>query len=98
MLNLVTGLVRDESMMNDLEILLDSIDADFTGTNGEEYYIDEKPAIYWAMCEAEGLECEQERIESVLESCKDYSSNYYDDFQYTVIDVDKGFEVVIATV
>lgn len=99
-LNLVQRTIKEETMWYDIESLLQDVDLDFTGDNGEEYYTEEGVSqLESAIIVAERLECEQERIDYVIEKCKEYSSDYYSDFEYTSISLGDGaWEVVIATV
>lgn len=96
-LNFAQGLVREDYMFEDLKKILDNIDADFTGLNGEDYYEDGEPVMKYAIGKAEDIDCEQERIEYVIEKCKEYSGNYYHDFKYTTVDTKEGWFVVVAT-
>ena len=47
---------------------------------------------------AEKIECEQEQIEYVLEKCKEYSCNYYEDFKYSVMNRGDGWLITVATI
>lgn len=99
-MRLIQEVVSLENMWIELGRTLDSVDADFTGLNGEEYYNNEGMSYMdSAIKYADEIECEQERIDYVLEKCKEYSSNYYNGFEYSVIDMgnDKWL-VTIATV
>ena len=96
-MNLKTKKITMNNMWIDLERMLDEIDADFTGFNGEDYYIDGMSHMDKAIIECEHLEGEQDKIEYVLDSCKEYSSDYYEDFEYVIITVEDGYNVVIAT-
>lgn len=100
MINLIQEEIRLENMWIDLEIMLDGVDADFTGANGEEYFTEEGISyMEKAINHAETIECEQERIEYVLEKCKEYSDGFYDDFQYTVVCMGNDtWLVTIATI
>lgn len=98
-LNFVTGVVREGSMFEDLRKILDCVDSDFTGDNGEDYFDENgQPFMESAISIAEDMECEQERIEYVIEKCKKYSGNYYGEFKYTVTEAKEGWFVAIATV
>ena len=105
MLNLITGEINCNSVWEDLERMLDSVDADFTGTNGLEYYTENgisqiENAINQARIVSDKF---TDQIVHVLESCKEYSSNYYDDFKYQILDNNDfgndiyGWYVIIAT-
>lgn len=98
-MNFVNGSVTIDNMWEDLEKILSEIDLDFTGANGEEYYTKEGISqMDSAIFTAKDMECEQERIDYVIEKCKDYSSGYYDDFKYIVISTGENtWEVVICT-
>ena len=90
--------IKLENMWIDLEIMLDGVDADFTGANGEDFYEDGMSKMAQAINHAETMECEQERIEYVLEKCKEYSEGFYDEFKYTVVSMGNDtWLVTIAT-
>lgn len=98
-LNLIEGTVTLNSMKEDLRSLLDNIDLDFTGVNGSEFYTNEGISqLDSAILTSKHLECIQKRVAYVLEKCENYSSDYYEDFKYTVIQINKNIcKVVVAT-
>ena len=99
-MNFIQKEITLENMWTDLEIILDDVDADFTGANGEEYFNDEDISyMASAIKQCENFECEQERIEYVIKKCKEYSEGYYEDFEYSVIYMGNDvWLVTIATV
>lgn len=99
-LNLVQRTIKEETMWSDIKTLLQDVDLDFTGDNGEDYYTEEGVSqLKSAIMVARELECEQERIDYVIGKCGEYSHDYYSDFKYTIIPLENNaWEVVIATV
>lgn len=96
-MNFIQGLVTKENMWINLERILDNVDADFTGANGEEYYAENnKSHMENAIKESEKYSSIKARITYVIVKCKEYSENFYDDFNFTVIKTIEGYEVVIA--
>lgn len=99
MLNLISGNISYNNLWEELSRLLDAVDADFTGTNGEEYYTTENISFMEsAIRECAHMDEYENQIVHVLECCKDYSSNYYDEFKYQILDAsDNSCYIIIAT-
>ncbi len=99
MLNLVNGTISRKTLFDDMECLLSEIDLDFVGYNGEEYFSENGISYFM---EAK-IECNMipgfiEKIEHLLNSCKSYSCNYYDDFEYFVENWDNDNVLVAIAV
>lgn len=98
-LDLIQEQLDSKFIWEQLKIVLDRVDADFTGINGEEYYAENnKPHFDNAVEVAKLITNTSEGIEYVLEKCKEYSSDYYSDFEYSAFYIgnDKWL-VTIAT-
>lgn len=91
--------IKLNNMWIDLEYMLDSVDADFNGTNGEEYYASNGVShMENAIQVADKITNVCEKIEYVLEECKNFSSSYYSGFEYSVLPMGNDtWLVTIAT-
>lgn len=103
MLRLIQGNISLNNlsvMWDDLEGILESVDCDFIGYNGEEFFTSEGISQFEsAINESETIEGESEKLYYVIEKCKEYSKNYYEGFEYTLINKDgDNFELVIALI
>ena len=103
MLRLIQGNISLNNlnvMWDDLEGILESVDCDFIGYNGEEFFTSEGISQFEsAINESETIEGESEKLYHVIEKCKEYSKNYYEGFEYTLINKDgDNFELVIALI
>lgn len=105
-LNLVTKVINKESIGEDLSFLFDSLDADFSGINGEEYLWDIakengfKSNLDYALDEAinkfgDDLESV---IKHVLTSAQSTWSGYYDDWKDDITEVNGEFVVSVTTI
>lgn len=86
------------SELDGLDRFLDAVDADFTGTNGDDVCIDGKSELERAI-ESSCIYSDTTRvIEHILDKCEEYSSGYYDDFKYSVNKINEDeFLITIAT-
>lgn len=91
---LVQEIIYDN--LDGLHELLDCVDADFTGTNGEEYYVDHNMSgLDYALSQCEerklGLE---DALNHIVKSCQDY----YGGFEYLINPIyDNACMVTLAT-
>ena len=71
---------------------------DFTGTNGEEYFSENNISyMQEAVRNTKNLN-NLDKIKYIIEKCKEYSNGYYNDFQYTVINLNKNSYLVTIAV
>ena len=103
-LYLSTTTINKENYKEELFNLLDPLDADFTGTNGDEYtgeYLINKGfnsrleySIHKACKEKDNL---KDIVNSVLNDATDYWSNYYNNTEISIVDIDNQLVVSVAT-
>lgn len=99
MLNLVNAEIRKNSLYDDLKKVLDSIDSDFTGANGEEYFADNGKSILENTIEvANKLNNNIDKITYILDNCKNYSDDYYNEFEFNVVEFNDIYYITVATV
>ena len=98
-LNLTQEKLDNKHLWEQLKIVLDGVDADFSGANGEEYYAENNKSHFENAVEiAKKMTHTSEGIEYVLEKCKKYSSDYYSDFVYSAFYIGNDMWLVsIAT-
>ena len=102
-LNLSTAIINKDNYEEELFNLLDCLDADFTGTNGPEYTGEElinkgfdshlDYSIRRACQENNNL---KDIINSVLDDATNYWSNFYDNTEKSIIDMDNQLLVSVA--
>lgn len=99
MLRLIQEQVNRKNMWEHLSRILDSVDADFTGSNGEQYFHKTGVSHFeFAVSKASLLTHDYAKIEYVLEACKVFSYDYYDGFEYEVFSCgEDSWLVTIAT-
>lgn len=103
-LNLSTAIINKDNYEEELFNLLDCLDADFTGTNGPEYTGEElinkgfnsrlEYSIHKACKEKDNL---KDIVNSVLNDATDYWSNYYNNTEISIVDIDNQLVVSVAT-
>ncbi len=97
-MNFIQEMVYKTSILKDLANILDEIDMDFTGTNGEEYFSENNISyMQEAIRNTKNLN-NLDKIKYIIEKCKEYSNGYYNDFQYTVINLNKNSYLVTIAV
>ena len=97
-MRLIQKMVYKTSILDDLSNILDEIDMDFTGTNGEEYFSENNISyMQEAIRNTKNLN-NLDKIKYIIEKCKEYSNGYYNDFQYTVINLNKNSYLVTIAV
>lgn len=97
-MRLIQKMVYKTSILDDLYNILDEIDMDFTGTNGEEYFSENNISyMQEAVRNTKNLN-NLDKIKYIIEKCKEYSNGYYNDFQYTVINLNKNSYLVTIAV
>lgn len=97
-MNFIQEMVYKTSILKDLANILDEIDMDFTGTNGEEYFLENNISyMQEAIRNTKNLN-NLDKIKYIIEKCKEYSNGYYNDFQYTVINLNKNSYLVTIAV
>ena len=97
-MNFIQEMVHKTSILKDLANILDEIDMDFTGTNGEEYFSENNISyMQEAIRNTKNLN-NLDKIKYIIEKCKEYSNGYYNDFQYTVINLNKNSYLVTIAV
>ena len=72
------------SDLEGLDRFLDIIDADFTGTNGDDVCIDGKSELQRAIESSSIYSDTAKALEHILQKCYEYSIGYYDEFKYSV--------------
>lgn len=97
-MRLIQKMVYKTSILDDLSNILDEIDMDFTGTNGEEYFSENNISyMQEAVRNTKNLN-NLDKIKYIIEKCKEYSNRYYNDFQYTVMNLNKNSYLITIAV
>lgn len=97
-MNFIQEMVYKTSILKDLANILDEIDMDFTGTNGEEYFSENNISyMQEAIRNTKNLN-NLDKIKYIIEKCKEYSNGYYNDFQYTVMNLNKNSYLITIAV
>lgn len=98
-MNLIQEIIHEEILISDIRRILDGIDADYTGLSGVDYYREDGISQFdYDLKTIMEIEYGQEKIEYMLDGCKEYSSNYYKDFKYTIVPMsENSWLITIAT-
>ena len=99
-MTLTQDFIRKEFLLEDLGELLNEVDMDFTGFNGEEYFAENNLSYMEnAINESENLKLNDfDKIDYIINACIDFSKNFYEYFEYTILDINtNSFLITIAT-
>jgi hypothetical protein len=103
-LKLEQGVIELDSTWSDCLLdLLEKVDRDFTGCNGEEFYTEEGISEFEVSVNRANKKYTDviNKIEMVLEDCKKSSASYYSDFEakaYAVGDDVDRLDAILLTI